>query len=73
MQTQDWTSLPSSILRGHNRDNQLLHLPFFFYSKRENYILIKQPHQVTGAERAEQKIEYTENIKEKKRPKRRGT
>jgi hypothetical protein len=70
MQTQDWTSLPSSILRGHNRDNQLLHLPFFLYSKRENYILIKQPHQVTGAE---QKIEYNENIKEKKRPKRRGT
>ena len=36
---------------------------FFLYSKRDNYILIKQPHQVGGAER---KIEYNWNIKKEK-------
>jgi hypothetical protein len=36
----------------------------YIYNKRENYILSSRPHQVDGAE---QKIEYNENIKEKKR------
>ena len=33
---------------------------FFLYSKRDNYILIKQPHQEGGAER---KFEYNGSLK----------